>query len=216
MQAEAGQSLSHILARKELERACGNGLFVWGVGNALGPRLHQFIDAIEDPRIYFSIMRAKPKRIDEFATSIILWTAYVAANGDEAPLPSHTIVLSRGATARGSKSRHYGLFCHSERELTASEPLTIDFKHLRNLGSTSSGLGFSQVTAIVEHVPLATPGTPYPVAFGCSLVAPFFVQLARPRLISDGDRTALERVANEPTTVDDWRTLAASLRTKYR
>ena len=34
MQAESGQNIEVIIARKELERRTGGGLFFWGVGNA--------------------------------------------------------------------------------------------------------------------------------------------------------------------------------------
>ena len=34
MQAEAGQRLETIIARKEIERQAGEGLFLWGVGSA--------------------------------------------------------------------------------------------------------------------------------------------------------------------------------------
>ena len=34
MQVEAGQALESIIARKEIERRAGGGLFFWGVGNA--------------------------------------------------------------------------------------------------------------------------------------------------------------------------------------
>lgn len=36
MQAEAGEILAGIVARKEAERAAGNGEFWWGIGNSLG------------------------------------------------------------------------------------------------------------------------------------------------------------------------------------
>ena len=36
MQAEAGQGLAAIVARKEAERAAVDGIFWWGIGNSLG------------------------------------------------------------------------------------------------------------------------------------------------------------------------------------
>lgn len=38
VQAESGQTLNAIVARKEKERLAGAGVFFWGVGNALSLR----------------------------------------------------------------------------------------------------------------------------------------------------------------------------------
>src|ERR1700722_16707363 len=99
MQAEAGQSLERILMRKEEERKCGDGLFLWGVGNApsrLVPALARLRSEI--PAV-FSVMRSKPKAVDTTPGCLLAWTRYVDAFGIVRDLPDWSIVTSRGETA---------------------------------------------------------------------------------------------------------------------
>lgn len=109
MQAEAGQSLDTIIQRKELERAVGDGVFFWGIGNAVGSSIAALVRRVTTPRVLFSIMRSKPKRQDVEPEALLLWTAYIDGDGQIRPLPRHALVLSRATTATGEKRRHYAL-----------------------------------------------------------------------------------------------------------
>ena len=51
---EAGQSLNGIIARKDAERALGNGLFYWGIGSSLGTRLWTFVESAQKRRQFSS------------------------------------------------------------------------------------------------------------------------------------------------------------------
>jgi hypothetical protein len=49
--AEAGEAASSILRRKELERLATGGIFLWGIGNAIGPSLEQLLGQACEPKV---------------------------------------------------------------------------------------------------------------------------------------------------------------------
>src|SRR5262249_50913447 len=95
MQAEAGQTLESIVARKERERRAGNGVFFWGVGNAPASMSRDLARAEIPVRVIFSIMKSRPKRIDSNPSKVVVWRRYVDANGVARDLPPHAMVTSR-------------------------------------------------------------------------------------------------------------------------
>jgi len=214
MEAEAGQPLGTIIARKNLERAAGNGLFFWGIGNPLGHRVPELIRRERSPQVFFSIMKSKPKPEDEKAEKVLMWTAYVGLDGRAHQLPDHTIILSRGATKHGQKSKHYALVCHSVTPISNNDRTMLDSSHVRNLGSTTERIGFSQVTAIVEHDSSKNAGLRYRVAFRANLVSPYFVRLIQPRLLSDVDQKAVAQFAKDATP-NMWIAFSRRLRDVY-
>lgn len=177
MQAEAGQALTDIVLRKELERVLGGGQFWWGIGNPLGENLTRLIARDPAPPILFSVMRGRPKREDAAPDAVVAWTAHIDASGRMVPLPAHVLVTSRATTAAGEKRRHYALVCRADRPLTLATLGELDATHYRNLGSEAPRVGASQVTAVVEHVasralPASTPDeAPLAPAFGRSAEA---------------------------------------------
>lgn len=64
MQAEAGQGLDEIVARKERERRAGGGTFFWGVGNAPAAIVNVLARAAMPVRAIFSVMKSRPKAVD--------------------------------------------------------------------------------------------------------------------------------------------------------
>lgn len=171
MQAEAGQGLTDIVRRKELERTLGAGQFWWGIGNPLGENLTRLVARDPAPPVLFSIMRGRPKREDTTPDAVVAWTAYLDASGRLAPLPAQVLVTSRASTAGGDKRRHYALVCRADRPLALATLGELDATHYRNLGSEAPRVGASQVTAVVEHVDHAPPSAGQPGAFAPTLAA---------------------------------------------
>jgi hypothetical protein len=212
MQAEAGQSLLEIVARKELERSAGRGIFFWGVGNALGDRVKKLVEHVEIPIVAFSMMRSRPKAADAAPAEVLLWTAYVDSWKRVKPLPPHVLLLSRGSTTGGEKKRHYALVCHSEDRLEMRHRGTIHLGQFRNFGSCTPNVGASQVTAVLEHHDDPREGLSYNVDLVARLVEPYFVRLAEPRLFTHSERDAVSRVSADFSS-KKWLRLLAGTRT---
>lgn len=195
MQAEAGQTLELILKRKELERAAGNGLFFWGVGNSLGSRVEALLRHYRHATVLFSVMRSRPKEVDASPDSVFLWSAYEDASGRVKPIPAHTLILSRATTALGPKKQHYALVCRSNKSLLLSSKGVIQIGHFRNLESRAHHVGSSQVTAIIEHVRSNGRGPSYAVVFSAAMTSPHFVRLRAPTVLRSAARRLLESAA---------------------
>jgi hypothetical protein len=152
MQAEAGQSLEIIVARKEHERRAGNGVFFWGVGNA-PPAVGSVLARARLPvRAIFSIMKSRPKLIDAAPTRIVVWRGYIDEEGVERSLPSHALIVSRADSASGPKKLHYALMCYSPEPLVLKRGMeSFDPSMFRNAGGTGAPVGNSQVTALLRR-----------------------------------------------------------------
>jgi hypothetical protein len=212
MQAEAGQSLELILMRKELERAAGSGLFFWGIGTSLGAKLIELLRRVANPKVLFSVMKAKPKPEDASPEGIFLWTSYVDLFGGKHRLPEHVVVLSRANTKLGPKTHHYALACQSEVRLDLRQGGSIHLRHFRNLGSNAPRIGSSQVTAIIEHAPASGDGPLYAVDLVADLAEPYFVRLGDPVLLPRTEREFLDKAIAETTNEGGWRDLVHRLR----
>ncbi|MFI5396694.1 MAG: hypothetical protein ACHQ9S_14260 [Candidatus Binatia bacterium] len=218
MQAEAGQSLHRILHRKELERIAGDGLFFWGVGNALGDRLSMLVRLVRAPKVAFSVMKSKPKREDTEPERLLMWNAYVDALGQPRELPDHVLLLSRGTTQNGDKKRHYALVCQSAVPLGLGNWGVLDAQHLRNLGSPSERLGASQVTAIVQHTSAvdSAGNTTYQLAMLADFVAPYFVRLADPIALPVQLARTIDALLDRQPHADTWSEFVGNLRRHAR
>lgn len=212
MQAESGQSLELIVRRKELERLNGQGVFYWGIGNALGPSVTELLSRTANPEVLFSVMRAKPKPQDVCPTSLFLWTASLDEDNELQPLPPHVLVLSRGDTASGAKHRHYALVCHSEEALSPSSLGSLDLAHFRNLGGAKGKVGHSQVTANIEHCTGDTHGNYYEINLRTKLHPPYFIVLREPRRLSDQDHKAIAALVAKNPNPEQWRDLVNGIR----
>jgi hypothetical protein len=178
---EAGEKIDSILARKEQERLATGGMFLWGIGNSVGPAIRDLIRLEERPVVLFSPMRSKPKAIDVAPSGLTVWSEALDLDGRDWPIPEGVKVTSRQGTETGrTKRSHYALVCSSSSPLSALDLASLRYEELVNLQSKNK-LGASQVTAVVEQLAQRTADcTTYPVAFMAELVFPYFVKLGGP------------------------------------
>ena len=198
--AEAGQLTDQILRRKEQERIANNGIFLWGIGNAVGPGIRELVRRCDSPEVLFSPIMGAARKEDVTPESVVAWTLGETHDGKEYPLPSCSLVTSR-QSASSPKAAHYALVCFSGESLVPSSPgLTLAFDTLRNLLS-GRHVGASQVTAVVARDSEALgKGRTYEVAFRAHLAYPYFIRLRQPvalSLLGESDEdwaTAVESV----------------------
>lgn len=186
---EAGQTIQSILQRKERERVANEGVFFWGIGNAVGPSVAALVSQVDDPVVLFSPIKSPARLQDAQPERVVTWTAAIGLNGDPYTLPSRSLITSRFTAGR---QYHYALVCKSNYSL--SDPR---HESLSTSGGIFSGglcniltgrrVGASQVTAVVQQrlqQPGPGPGTTYPVSFRANLVSPYLIRLSVARPVS--------------------------------
>ena len=171
---EAGELIDQIIARKEQERLNNNGLFFWGIGNALTPSMYQLLKLEQSPEVIFSPIISSPKQIDISPPSIVKWKSAQDLNNQPFILP-----VNINITSRATSPRHYALVCYSEQSLKLSMGQSFSINNLRNL-LTNKQVGGSQVSAVVKYSDNEERGTQYYVALRAQLMAPFFIKLLDP------------------------------------
>lgn len=176
---EASEPVEQILFRKEQERLANGGIFLWGIGNAVGPSIRELTQRALRPEVVFSPIRSAPRLRDVSPPAIVAWTTAEALDGSHFAIPAHSLVTSR-YDPTAPRSHHYALVCFSERPLI---PLRsegkIGFTQLRNL-RTGRPVGASQVTAVVRRLERTTNETTmYEIAIRAELIHPYFVRLRR-------------------------------------
>lgn len=196
---EAGETIEAILARKEAERLANMGVFLWGIGNSVGPGIRRLVALEREPRVVFSPMRAAAKFADVKPERVVTWTRAHDLNGREWDIPDGSLVTSRANSALQGKRSHYALVCRSDQPLRLVQDADeIDFEDLRNLES-GNRLGYSQVTAVVERAERRGQSElSYLVGFVAALVFPYFVTLSGP--VPSGTRL---RPGCSPTVQED-------------
>jgi hypothetical protein len=214
MHAHAGQNLSLILARKELERRTGEGLFFWGVGNAPGQSLTQVAKAALNVDVVFSLMKSQPKAADVSASEIFVWRRYFDMHNYERPLPIHSLITSRGYAAGQPRRGHYALMCRADRPLTLGDFGIFDPSAYRNVSRVGAPVGSSQVTALLRRVNEEGPHSDYRINFYAKLVDSYWVKLSDPVRLSDNRRIEMARELAQVLsyTRADWRNIVAELR----
>lgn len=194
---EAGETVESILARKERDRIQSGGIFLWGIGNSVGPAIQELVRIEREPQVIFSPMRSKPKEIDVSPSGLFVWTRASTLNNEDWPIPTGLEVVSRATTAAGEhKSGHYALVCKSEAPLKIRRgDAEIYFDDLENLLSQNK-LGHSQVTAVVRHRPgRKSSGAAYPIGFAARLAYPYFVHLHDPEpLFLEGEAETRRKI----------------------
>src|SRR2546430_8082027 len=93
--SEAGQPLESIFRRKDEERLANNGLFLWGIGNAVGPSIAELVRRTPEPEVLFSPIRSSPRSTDVSPESVVVWTRASCMDGTTFQLPRFTLVTSR-------------------------------------------------------------------------------------------------------------------------
>ena len=174
---EAAEPVEQILWRKEKERLANGGLFLWGIGNALGPSIRELIRRTIQPEVVFSPIKSSPKLCDQVPETIVKWTSAEGLDGNHFPIPFQSRVISK-YNAAAPRPCHYALVCFSHEPLTPlRNESKIEFAQLRNL-RTGRPVGASQVTAIVQKIgPTNGVTTAYDVAIRAELVYPYFIRL---------------------------------------
>lgn len=176
---EAGQGIEKIIARKERERLINGGIFLWGIGNAIGPSIQELIQVETHPEVVFSPIRSKPRMEDVNPTQVVMWMRGRTVNGEIYDLPDGSIVTSRFSGQKIS-SGHYALICASSSELHVDENgEPFKFGNLRNLKS-GNPVGASQVTAVVSKNEKDMGGPSYVAAMRTNLVFPYVIRLVDP------------------------------------
>jgi hypothetical protein len=193
--AEAGELPLSIFQRKELERCRNGGVFLWGIGQSIGPSLPELLRVTSVPEVLFSPIRTSAAARDASPTRVVLWGDAIGYDGRRYKLPEHSLVTSRMDPAR-PRSGHYALICESKAPILEPEGKGhyLGLEALRNLRSGTS-LGASQVTAIVRRIRTTAPGrVEYPIVARARLVYPYLVRLTRAIPVPEScrlDRTEL-------------------------
>jgi len=215
---EAGQTAEQILHRKEQERLANSGIFLWGIGNSVGPGIRELVRSYESPEVLFSPIRSSPKAIDAAPESVVAWTRGETDDGKIFSLPRFSLVTSR-QNLSSPKTTHYALVCFSGTPLTLCEtPYTLEFDALRNFLS-GNPVGASQVTAVVHRddtVP--TQGGKYRVALRARLIPPFFIRLREPIPLSKSNNLATDWYAAVQSVWEQrtWHATNSELRANQR
>jgi len=176
---ESGEPIESIVSRKQHERASA-GLFLWGIGNAIGPSEPSLLALEHPPPVVFSPMLSDYKDIDVNLECPVFWTEAVGFDGEPWQILSGVACSSRGSTGKGMKRKHYALVCRSDTplQLATDDGPRLDVRALRNLGHGSM-IGGLQRTAVVERVEPATDPR-YRIAMIAELAYPYFVELRAP------------------------------------
>lgn len=192
--AEAGQWTERILIRKERERQANGGVFLWGVGNAVGPSLRRLLQLTRSPQVIFSPIRSSPRESDVAPPGVVAWRHSTTLSGQPWPLPEHSLVTS-GYNPQ-PRARRFALVCKSDEPLwpAVQGARRVALRNLTNL-LTGRPVGSSQVTAVVRHRTEAYgTETLYEVSMQAELVDPYFVELRTPvTLPSDLDLNAADQ-----------------------
>ena len=210
IQAEAGQSLEAILARKECERNAGGGLFFWGVGNAPAVIISDLAQKKREIPVVFSIMKSKAKRIDTSPTRIVIWRQYFDGKDVVRPLPKHALITSRGDTSNGEKKSHYALICRSNIPLQLEYGTEFNHHAYCNASGTGAPVGTSQVTALLKPIGKPSKEAEYEINLRASLSGRYWVRLADPLELSEEKLIRLFRYKD--LSVDKWNDFVSHLR----
>ncbi|WP_420607291.1 hypothetical protein [Novosphingopyxis sp.] len=210
MQSEAGQGLAAIVARKELERIAGQGVFLWGVGNAPAVAISALARLGAPVPVIFSIMKSRPKKVDIAPSRIVAWRRYIDAEGVERALPPSSIVTSRGDSPKGAKRAHYALMCRADEKLALTSGECFDVAAYRNAGGTGAPVGASQVTALLRQVAEPSGDGDYEANLRADLDASYWVRLTDPVEVPANLLARLD--AAEHLDVEEWLRLASDIR----
>ena len=210
MQAEAGQSLDAIVARKEYERRAGGGLFLWGVGNAPSVGMNALARMGRQIPVIFSIMKTRASVIDTTPTRTVIWRRYFDSNGFERPLPEHALVTSRGDSENGAKKVHYALMCWSDTPLQLEHGTWFDHRAYRNAGKRGAPVGGSQVTALLEPVAEPSDQADYEINLRALLSESYWIRLTDALELSSEKLAALDQCID--MSIGKWIAFVSDLR----
>ena len=174
---EAGELIEEILLRKEQERLANGGIFLWGIGNAVGPSIIELMRRTDRPQVIFSPIKTGSRLKDIAPPAVVRWTEAEGLDGSNFTIPTNSLVTSR-YDPKMPKPYHFALVCYSSTPLIPlKREVKIGFKQLRNL-RTGRPVGASQVTAVVQCTGMGTEEPlMYDVAILAELANPYLVRL---------------------------------------
>lgn len=179
---EAGEDAASIIDRKEAERQANGGVFLWGIGNSVGPSVRVLLRETARPRVVFTPMLSTAAAHDVAPANVAIWFGGIGLEGRPYEIPAHSLVTSRISSAGRP---HYALVCRSDDPLTIIRARDAFFTadHVQNVRS-GSRVGASQVTSVVRRIACAFRWTPssYEITFMADLVAPYVVRLTEYQL----------------------------------
>src|SRR5438045_3967093 len=109
---EAAETIESIFARKERERISNDGVFLWGIGNAIGPSMKELVRLNSHPEVLFSPIKSPAKLNDISPSAVAVWTEGVALDGSQFVLPDNSLVTSR-YDPTAPREAHFALVCHA-------------------------------------------------------------------------------------------------------
>jgi hypothetical protein len=205
---DAGETLTHIVTRKEAERATGRGEFWWGLGTPLGDGVESaaVVNGGTLPALFSAL---KPKEGGDTNAKIQVWNSWrsVRKGGHTKRIPDHVLVTS-GYDSEQPDKAHYALVCRSDARLVLGNHGFFDPKQCRTVKNNRAP-GPSQRAALLTGQHSHSRG-PYTISFDATLVAPWYVRLA------DGDQLTPAEIGSirEYKAGENWLTLVKSLRKK--
>lgn len=181
MGTEAGESLTRIRQRKDVERVSGGGTFYWGIGNSIRPSVTALLQTSDEPAVVFTRMISKPAARDINPRSTVRWRKGRGLDGTMHNIPESAVVTSSVNSDRPRS--HYALVCFSESTIV-TDRVSAAFSIHEVLNFVSgSRVGSSQVTSVVStrgdaEAPPYLPGAKrYAVAFVAKLRFPYLLRL---------------------------------------
>ena len=210
IQAEAGQSIEQIIARKERERLAGDGMFYWGVGNPPAVAIRCLARVGCAVTVVFSLMKSRPRANDLFPDRIAVWRRYIDIDGVEQAFPEHVLVTSQVKASTRPRNVHYALVCRSEAPLRLQRGILFNHGAYRNISVRNGRVAPSQVTALLEATgePAAHGG--YEENLRARLVGGYWVRLTDAIVWSPSILTKLSGCADLPP--DEWGDFVYGLR----
>jgi hypothetical protein len=211
MQAEAGQPLDRIVARKDVERRAGDGVFAWGVGNPPSLAASALAKIGTGVDVVFSVMKGRPKEVDLRPSRVAVWRRFLDCDGTMRELPPASLVTSRADSASGLKRHHAALLCRSDAPLRLDlDGPPFDPEAFVNLSGEGRPVGASQVTALLRRVREDGAGSAYRANMRATLTGGYWVKLIDPVLLSASRLQELDAFASGDE--DEWRDLVSFLR----
>jgi hypothetical protein len=194
---DAGEVLGGILARKDAERRAGT--FWWGIGSSLDrEKLKRALTACGGILpVLFSEQLSRPKKEKSSGSRrMTLWTHWVDETGSY-EIPDHALVIGNGPSEReiskGHSQHYYALVCESDNSIATLRDHPFDDQKFRNYPDGARP-GNSQNTALLTGNMKAdhTHGR-YKKGFSATLVRPWLVTLAGPRLLTSEEQNQITR-----------------------
>ena len=208
---DAGETLSHIVTRKEAERRAGRGEFWWGLGTPLGEgvKLAAIVNGGTLPAL-FSALKPKGKSNEDANAKIQVWNSWcsIRKGGQHGTIPDHVLVTSGYTAPQPGKAEkaHYGLVCHSDARLVLGNHGTFNPAQCRT-AKNNLAPGSSQRAALLTGQHTHSQG-PYTIAFEATLVGPWYVRLDDGRVLTPAGINGICQYKDG----DDWLGLVKSLR----